>query len=235
MALKHLIYPNNPKRREEVDRLHHQLLDCMADNFQQTNLLISVLNNHLSCRISPTEMKRNATIKENCDIFIKTMGEIQNEVQKIDEQLKSLLEPTLYQKLHDLKETEPHKVEIAQKVLSVILGKATATASAIIVKLVSSKITTVIVNKLVTILAQIGASVLGTLGVTLLGLGIDAIISAIMGAVERDQLENSVKEYETYLTDFKPASETYQEAIMKVTSKLGEMAHPQEKAPQQKT
>ncbi|XP_053548455.1 single-pass membrane and coiled-coil domain-containing protein 3 [Bombina bombina] len=223
MSLKNLLYPNNPKRREEVSRLHRQLLDCMASNFQQTNKLILALKKHLGCQISPIEMKYNSTIKENCNIFIKTMEEIQQEVQKIDEQLKTLIEPTLYQKLHDLKEPEPQKVEIVQKVISVIMGKATATASAIIVKLVSSNITNLIVNKLVTLLAQIGASVLGSLGITLLGLGIDAIICAILGAVERDQLETSMKEYEESLAEFKPASETYQQAIVRVITALEEM------------
>ncbi|MEE6513935.1 hypothetical protein FKM82_021812 [Ascaphus truei] len=223
MTLKDLIYPNNPKRRDEVTQLHQQLLDCMAENFQQTNKLILSLNKHLQCQLNPTEMRRSGTIKENCDIFIKSMAEIQQEVQKIDGQLRSLLEPTHYQKLHELKGPETQKIEIAQKVVSVILGKATSTASAIIVKLISSNVTTVIINKLVTLLAQISASVLGTVGVAVLGLGIDVIIGAILGAVERDKLEASVKEYETYLAEFKPASESYQEAIVSVTLKLEEM------------
>ncbi|XP_075043539.1 single-pass membrane and coiled-coil domain-containing protein 3 [Mixophyes fleayi] len=223
MTLKDLIYPNNPKKRDEVARLHFQLLHCMRGNFQQTKQLILTLNKHFDCQLGIPEIRDNASIKENCDTFIKNMADIQEQVQKIDDQLKIILEPILYEKLHDIKESEPNKIEIAQKVVSVILSKATTSASAVIVKLISSNITTILANKLMTLLAQIGASVLGAVGIAVLGLGIDVIIGAILGAVERDKLECSVKEYEMYLADFKPASEAYQEAILSVTSKLENM------------
>ncbi|XP_069495787.1 single-pass membrane and coiled-coil domain-containing protein 3 [Ambystoma mexicanum] len=220
MSLRHLLYPNNPKRREEVIHLHQELLSCMSANASATNRLIQALNNNLHCHLAPIDLKRSSTIKENCDAFITRMTEIQQEVQKVDEKLKAALEPTLYQKLHDIKESEPQKMEIVQKVLSVILGQATAAASAIMVKLIGSNVTTVIVNQLLALLAQISASVLGTIGVAALGLGIDVIIGAILGAVERDQLEASIKEYESCLDQFKPASVTYQQAIRDVTSQL---------------
>ncbi|XP_063800289.1 single-pass membrane and coiled-coil domain-containing protein 3 [Pseudophryne corroboree] len=227
MTLKDLIYPNNPKKREEIARLHCELLHCMRRNFQLTKKLILILNKHFGCQLRIPEIKDNASIKENCHNFIKNMTDIQDEVQKIDNQLKILLEPTLYEKLHDIKESESSKIEIAQKVVSIILSKATASTTAFIVKLISSNITTVLANKLITLLAEIGASVLGAVGIAVLGLGIDVIIGAILGAVERDQLERSVKEYEMYLAEFKPASESYQDAILCVTSKLENMFQPE--------
>ncbi|XP_078526201.1 single-pass membrane and coiled-coil domain-containing protein 3 [Lissotriton helveticus] len=220
MTFRHLLYPNNPKRRDEVIHLHQELFSCMSANVSATNRLIQLLNNNLHCQLAMVHLQHDRTIKENCDMFILRMTEIQQEVQKIDEKLKSTLEPSLYQKLHDIKELEPHKIDIAQKVLSVILGQATTAAGAIIVKLIGSNVTTVIVNKLLALLAQISASVLGTIGVAALGLGMDVIVGAILGAVERDQLEASIKEYESYLDEFKPASETYQSAIRSVTLQL---------------
>ncbi|KAJ1083247.1 hypothetical protein NDU88_003406 [Pleurodeles waltl] len=225
MTFRHLLYPNNPKRRDEVIHLHQELFNCMSANVGATNRLIQVLNSNLHCKLAKIDLQYDRSIKENCDMFILRMTEIQQEVQKIDEKLKATLEPNLYQKLHDIRESEPEKIEIAQKVLSGILGQATTAAGAIIIKLIGSNVTTVIVNKLLALLAQISASVLGTIGVAAFGLGIDVIVGAILGAVERDQLEASIKEYESYLDEFKPASETYQSAIRSITFQLEEKFH----------
>lgn len=218
MAQSDFLYPENPRRRQEVNRLHQQLLDCLSDSYHATNKLIGVLNTHLGCKLAFIEMKRNGTIKENCDLIIQAMMNIQKELQKVDEALKDKLEPTLYRKLQDIKERETEKIAIVQKVISVILGEATSAASAVAVKLIGSNVTTGIISKLVTVLAQIGASLLGSIGVAVLGLGIDLIFQAILGAVEKTQLEEAIKSYEKHLVEFKSASEKYQYAIAEVTS-----------------
>nr|XP_004664496.2 single-pass membrane and coiled-coil domain-containing protein 3 [Jaculus jaculus] len=218
MAQSDFLYPENPRRRQEVNRLHKQLLDCLADSFHATNELTGVLNVHLGCRLALIEMRREGTIKENCDIIIQAMVEIQKELQKVDEALRDKLEPTLYRKLQDIKERETEKIAIVQKVISVILGEATAAASAVAVKLVGSSVTSGIISKLVGVLAQIGASLLGSIGVAALGLGIDMIFRAILGAVEKTQLQAAIKSYEKHLVEFKSASEKYHQAITEVTN-----------------
>ncbi|CAM2098111.1 single-pass membrane and coiled-coil domain-containing protein 3 [Caretta caretta] len=218
MALSDLLYPDNPKRRQEVIRLHQELLDCMLVNFHATDELIAVLNAHLGCTIAQIKMEKGGTIKENCDIIIQAMSEIQQEVWKIDKKMKEMLEPMLYQKLYDIKEPEMEKIAIAHKAFSIVLGEATSIAGMVAVKLIGSNMIIIAVNKLVTLLAQIGASVLGGIGVAILGLGIDMILQAILGAVERDQLLGIVKSYEEHLVEFKAASEKYQRAITEVTS-----------------
>ncbi|KAL6082558.1 hypothetical protein STEG23_001589 [Scotinomys teguina] len=218
MAQSDFLYPENPRRRQEVNRLHQQLLDCLSDSFQVTNKLTGVLNTHLGCRLAFIEMKRDGTIKENCDIIIQAVIQIQKELQKVDEALKEKLEPALYRKLRDIKERETEKIAIVQKVISVILGEATSAASAVAVKLVGSNVTTGIINKMVTVLAHIGTSLLGSIGVAVLGLGIDMIIRAILGAVEKTQLQAAIKSYEKHLVEFKAASERYHHAITEVTS-----------------
>ncbi|XP_004592639.2 single-pass membrane and coiled-coil domain-containing protein 3 [Ochotona princeps] len=218
MAQSDFLYPENPRRRQEVSRLHQQLLDCLSDSFQVTNQLIEVLNMHLGCRLDFIEMKKDGTIKENCDIIIRAMTKIQMELQKVDEALKDKLEPTLYRKLQDIKERETVKIAMVQKIISVILGEATSAASAVAVKLVGSNVTTGIINKLVNVLTQIGASLLGSIGVAVLGLGIDMVFRAILGAVEKTQLEAAIKSYEKHLVEFKSASEKYHHAITEVTN-----------------
>ncbi|XP_074840057.1 single-pass membrane and coiled-coil domain-containing protein 3 [Carettochelys insculpta] len=218
MALSDFLYPDNPKRRQEVIRLHQELLDCLLINFHATDELIAVLNEHLGCTIAQIKMEEGGTIKENCDIIICAISEIQREIWKIDKEMKEMLEPILYQKLYDLKEPEMEKIAIARKVFSIVLGEATSIASMVAVKLIGSNVVIVAVNKLATLLAQIGASVLGGIGIAILGLGIDIILQAILGAVERDQLLAIVKSYEEHLAEFKTASEKYQQAIAEVTS-----------------
>lgn len=173
---------------------------------------------HLGCRLDSIEMKKDGTIKENCDIIIRAMTKIQSVLQKVDEALKDKLEPTLYRKLQDIKERETVKIAMVQKIISVILGEATSAASAVAVKLVGSNLTTGIINKLVNVLTQIGASLLGSIGVAVLGLGIDMVFRAILGAVEKTQLEAAIKSYEKHLVEFKSASEKYHHAITEVTN-----------------
>ncbi|XP_006888492.1 PREDICTED: single-pass membrane and coiled-coil domain-containing protein 3 [Elephantulus edwardii] len=216
MAEYDFIFPENPKRRQEVNRLHQQLLDCLSDSFQATNKLIEVLNTHLGCRLASIEMQRDGTIKENCDVIIQTMTKIQKEMQKIDEALKDKLEPTLYRKLQDIKERDTEKIAIVQKVISVILGDVTSTTSAVAVKLIASNVTSGIINTLVKVLGQIGASLLGNITVAVISLGLDMIVRAILGAVEKTQLQAAIRSYEAHLVEFKSASQKYHHAITEV-------------------
>ncbi|XP_053107387.1 single-pass membrane and coiled-coil domain-containing protein 3 [Hemicordylus capensis] len=218
MNLSDLLYPNNPKRRQDVIALHQELLDCMQLNFKATNELIGTLNTHLGTRITHIKIKENGTVRENCDIIIRAMKEIQQEVWKFDKQMEEKLEPVLYHKLYDIKQPELEKIAIANRILSLILGEATATASIVAVKLICSNIVTVTVSKLVALLAHIGVSVLGGIGISILGLGFDTILHAILGAVERHNLLVSIQSYEQHLAEFKDASETYQCAITEVSA-----------------
>ncbi|NWU97090.1 SMCO3 protein, partial [Upupa epops] len=218
MALSDLLYPDNPKRRQELIQLHQELFDCMSTNFRATNELTQVLNEHLGCTITNIQMRKSSTVRENCDIIIQAIHEIQHQIQKIDSDMKEKLEPVLYQKLYDIKEPELEKIAIAHKVFSIVLGEATSTAGMIAIKLLGSNLITFTVSKLVSLLAQIGASVLGGISITVLGLGIEMILHAILGAVERNQLLSAVRSYEKHLDEFKVASEKYQHAIHEVTS-----------------
>ncbi|NXC24884.1 SMCO3 protein, partial [Campylorhamphus procurvoides] len=218
MALSDLLYPDNPKRKEELIHLHQELLNCMSTNFHATNELVGVLNEHLGCTINHIQMRESSTVKENCDIIIQVMNEIQHQVEKIDNDMKEKLEPVLYQKLYDIKEPELEKIAIAQRVFSIILGEATSTAGVVAIKLFGSNLLTLTLGKLISLLAQIGASVLGGISITIIGLGIEMILHAILGAVERNQLLTAVRSYEKHLAEFKAASEKYQSAIREVTS-----------------
>ncbi|KAJ7329977.1 hypothetical protein JRQ81_016151 [Phrynocephalus forsythii] len=218
MNLSDLLYPGNPCRRQYVTNLHQELLDGMQLDFKATNDLIGTLNEHLGARMAAIKIKKGGTIKENCDIIIQAMRDIQKQIWKFDKEMKERLEPGVYQKLYDIKQPELEKIGVVQRILSIILGEATTSAGAIAVKLICSNVLTVAVNKLVALLLQIGVFVLGGIALSALGLGIDIILHAILGAVEKEHLLTSIQSYEQHLVEFKEASETYRCAIAEVNA-----------------
>ncbi|XP_042323084.1 single-pass membrane and coiled-coil domain-containing protein 3 [Sceloporus undulatus] len=218
MNLSDLLYPSNQQRRQDVIDLHQELLDYMKLNFKVTNELIGTMNEHLGAKIPNITMKDSGTIKDNCDIIIQAMNSIQQEVQKLDKEIRNRLDPGMYQKLYDIKQPELEKIAIADQMVSIILGEATASAGAVAIKIICSNIVTFTVNKLVALLAQIGISVLGGIAITVFGLGIDVILHAILGAVERDHLLASIQSYEKHLVEFREASEIYQCVISEISA-----------------
>ncbi|XP_067284783.1 single-pass membrane and coiled-coil domain-containing protein 3-like [Pseudorasbora parva] len=94
-----LFYPGNPERRQRLTRKHQELLELMKNNFRATNQLIETLKKHVGLSFSPIAVNEKASVKENCEVIIARIREIQAEVEKIDTHLKEKLEPTLYKKL----------------------------------------------------------------------------------------------------------------------------------------
>lgn len=224
MNLSDLLYPDNPKRRQEVTDLHQKLLECLQLDFKATNELIDMLNVHLGAGLPHIAMKGDGTIKENCDIIIHVLQEIQQEVWKLNRDVKGKLEPGMYRRLYDLKQPELGKIALARGIVSTILGDAMAAAGTVAMKLMCSNIVTVTMSKLLALLAQIGVSVLGGLGIGILGLGLDIILHAILGAVERDTLLASIQSYEQHLAAFEDASEAYQAAVAELSASAKDKA-----------
>ncbi|TFJ96200.1 Oligomycin sensitivity conferral protein [Platysternon megacephalum] len=166
-------------RREEVVRLHQELIDCIELNFDATSELIGVLNTHLQCELHPT-------VRENCDIFLAAMKSIQDMQQAIDGRANwSKLEPDLYRKLHDFQETDATKMQILHSVATAVSGLTGTVAMGIFVKLALSKVVTRVQSQIMMIMVKVGASMIGAVAGMLLGVSVDLILSAFLGAVER--------------------------------------------------
>ncbi|XP_065429707.1 single-pass membrane and coiled-coil domain-containing protein 3-like [Chrysemys picta bellii] len=220
MSWSDILYPDNPARREKVVRLHQELIDCIELNFDTTNELIGVLKSHCQFKLHPIKMNRNGTVRENCDVFLAAIQSIQDTLQAIDERLKRELEPDLYRKLHDFQEPDAKKMQILRSVATAVSGLAGTVAMGIFIKLALSQVATRVLTQTTMVLARIGASVIGAMAGALLGVGVDLILSAILGAVERDQLEAKIQELEKLVSEFKPASHEYNKTIIKVTCML---------------
>ncbi|KAK1138226.1 single-pass membrane and coiled-coil domain-containing protein 3-like [Acipenser oxyrinchus oxyrinchus] len=217
MSWKDIFYPNNPKYRDEIIRMTQELESLMENNFRATNRLSKLFNEEFSTSLREIKVDRSKSIKENCYTLIGAIREIQNEVAKIDEELKEKLEPDLYKKLSDLSVPITDRIQIASKVLIGSIGILGAAASVALISLISKG---VILTRVVSSVGKIATSVVGSIGLGVVMLGVDMIASAILGAIERDHLEKVIEEYNLALLDFKPASEEYQDHIFEVWAEV---------------
>ncbi|XP_030399324.1 single-pass membrane and coiled-coil domain-containing protein 3-like [Gopherus evgoodei] len=220
MSWINILYPDNPARRKTVVQLHQELIDCIELNFDTTNELIEALNTHCQCKLHSVKMNTKGTVQENCEILLTAIKSVQDILQAIDAKLKSNLEPDLYRKLHDFQEPDATKMLILRNVSTVVSGFAGIVAMGFFIKLAFSQVVGRVLSQTAMVLAKIGASVIGAMAGMLLGVGVDLILSAILGAIERDQLEAKIEELSELVGEFKPASKEYNKAIMKITCQL---------------
>ncbi|KAK9976708.1 hypothetical protein ABG768_021913 [Culter alburnus] len=215
-----IFYPHNPKRREQLIRKSQQFQDLMEGNFEATNQLIDVMNKHLNCSFQHITLNESATLRDNCNVMIECMHKIQAVVEKIDKKLKEKLEPTLYEKLKVLNlSLPPEEFKDISIAIKTVCGVEGLTATAVVSILIrTGDILANITSKFV----KIGAGTLACVGLAVVFIGIDMIVEAILGSIERDNLEKALKEYDDALTEFKPASLEYQRNIMKVQVKIEE-------------
>ncbi|KAK1162740.1 hypothetical protein AOXY_G17674 [Acipenser oxyrinchus oxyrinchus] len=219
MSWSDIFYPDNPKRREKVLRLKAELQECMSNNFRATNLLITAMNKHLGCSFPQIQIINTGTINENCQILIESITKIQEKLAQIDQKLKEELEPEIYQKLHDANLPSDVQKNLS-KLIGPILGVMATVGSIVLITLIGKGI---ILTAMVTGIGAIATGLIALFSLAVVILGVDMIISAIVGAEERDQLEYAIREYEKALKTFKPASEQYQEALFDAITKVKHM------------
>ncbi|XP_048010421.1 single-pass membrane and coiled-coil domain-containing protein 3-like [Megalobrama amblycephala] len=214
-----LFYPDNPKRREQLIRKSQEFQHVMKSNFEATNELIDVMNDHLSCSLEHIKLNEEASLQENCNVMIECMHKIQAAVEKIDKELKEKLEPTLYEKLQN-KSLSTTDFQLISKALKVVCGFATEGSTTLVSLLINKG---VILAKITSTFAKIGALTLASVGLGVVFMGVDMIVEAILGSIERDQLEKVLEEYDKALKEFKPASSEYQDSITYVQFKIKEI------------
>ncbi len=208
MALCDLLYPGNPERREKVIRKSQELIDLMKNNFEATNSLTEIVNKHLHSSFSPITLDEKATIKQNCDVMIERVNQIQAKVEEVDEELKKMLDPILYEKLKhaSLQDLKNVSADVKYAVSSV------CQLPALVLVMHLKQITKILIG----ITCTLAIYSVGIIGAFLFGMAVDAFVSAILGNIERGKLETALKEYEEALEKFRPASKEYQEAIYEI-------------------
>ncbi|KAL1250473.1 hypothetical protein QQF64_018269 [Cirrhinus molitorella] len=216
MPWSDIFYPGNPERRERLIRKSQELRELMKNNFRATNQLIETLNKYLGSSFGLIALNEKATVKENCDVIIERIREIQAEVQKIDLQMKKQLEPTLYVKLKNmsLSVRDYRRVSSVFTAVCGLAGSAVAIAVGWLIK------NAYILTNMTVTFGLIATGIMATVVVGVLFMGVDMLFGAILGNIERNQLERALEEYDRALEQFRPASEKYQDSITYVRVKL---------------
>uniref|UniRef100_A0A671LX55 Single-pass membrane protein with coiled-coil domains 3 n=1 Tax=Sinocyclocheilus anshuiensis TaxID=1608454 RepID=A0A671LX55_9TELE len=188
----------------------------MKNNFRATNQLIEALKEHLGLSFRPVALNEKTTVKENCDVIIERIREIQAKVEKIDQQMKAKLEPTLYEKLKNMSLSVPD-YQLFSGVVSAVCGITALASKVLVAWLITNGY---ILTNITLTFGLIGTGIMATVVVGVLFMGIGMIIGAILGGIERDQLERALEEYDRALEEFRPASEIYQDSITYVRIRL---------------
>ncbi|XP_043085174.1 single-pass membrane and coiled-coil domain-containing protein 3-like isoform X1 [Puntigrus tetrazona] len=227
MSWSDIFYPGNPERRERLIRKTQELRLLMKNNFRATNQLIEALKEHLGLFFRPVILNENATVKQNCDVIIGRIREIQVEVAKIDQRMKEKLEPTLYEKLKNMYLPD-YEYKQFSSIISAVCG-ATGLASTFLVGWLITN--GYILTNVALACGLLATGFMASVVVGVLFMGIDMIVSAILGSIERDQLESALAEYDRALKEFRPASEKYQDNItyvkvrLEITRRVGNYIH----------
>ena len=214
MSWGDIFFPGNPGRRQEVVSLSTQLEAFMESNFDATNDLIDLLNKDLtsSSPISKIYIDPAATVKDNCQTLLDKMNEITSIVDKIDAAVADELDPEAYRELKDPNLDFLGRIAAAEKAISSGLTILASVASVVILSAISSGM---ILVKMVAAIGVIKTCVVATVVLGVLTLGIDMIASAIMGAVEKDKLEDAIDDLEKAVETFRPASKQYTKNIIR--------------------
>ena len=219
MSWRDIFYPGNPGRQNKVVRLSTKLKHLMEHNFEATNHLIDMLNNNSDHYPPLTHVKvgHMATIKANSEKLIAKMNEVQGVVNEFDKKLASKLDPEIYKKLKLPDTSFKQRLVIAEKVFSVGLGITSSVAGIFVLSAISSGI---ILTKIVTAIGVLKSCAIASVVLGVLTMGVDMIASAIIGAVERDKLEDAIDQLEEAMEGFEPASKEYSKTILRVQVEL---------------
>ena len=190
----------------------------MEFNFDATNDLIDLLNAHSGHNpLAHVDLDESTTVRANSENLIAKMTEVQTVVEVLDEKLAKDLDPEIYRKmkLPDTKFKE--RIALAKKAVSATLGIAASVAGVVIISAIKSGL---ILTKLVTAVGVLKSCAIASVVLGLLTMGVDMIASAIIGAVERDKLEDTIEQLEKAMEGFEPASKEYTKTIMTVQVRL---------------
>ena len=219
MSWTNIFYPGNPGRRDEAVSHITEFRVYMDFNFDSTNDLIDILNEEAnpSTPFSKIYVNSDGTVKDNCQMLLDKMDEIMVFVDKMNEELAQKLEPAAYRQLSAPDMTIADRIAVAKTAITAGLAVAFSAAAIAVGFMIKFGL---ILSKMVTAIGIVKTCAVSTVVLGVLWLGVDMIVSAITGAVERDKLEDTIAELEEALDVFKPAAKEYTMAIISVQMAL---------------
>ncbi len=226
MAFADIFYPGNPKKRVEVIADVQRMYVLMDQNFLATDALITFLNANVkpSPNIAGIQVDKNATFGVNAQNLINKMNEVQTQVDKIDKSLSKELDPAIYKEITNSNTNFKQKLDFLKSLKTGIIATEaviTSIAGFLLIQQVvaAARFVAVIAGLSEILVASVAGLVVG-LFVAGAAIAVDAIISAIVGAVERSKLNHMLDELNGVLTKFEGPSETYSSKIFEVLGVL---------------
>jgi len=212
-------YPGNPERRDKVTRLVTRVYTLMEQNFSATNDLIDLLNDHVKMKTKLRHIcvNRDASIKDNSNIFISRTNQIKGIVATIDKELVTKLDPVIYRELKSPDLDFTKKLQKAETIFNVTLSAIATVAGIALCCAISGG---ALLPGMVAVIGAVGTSAVAGIILGTFMLGVGMIYGAISGAVERDKLREQIDDLEDLLEKFEPASREYQKDILYVTVKM---------------
>ena len=219
MSWSTLFYPGNPGRRDDVVRLSQKFYDLMTSNFWATNELIDCLHEYVpppgGRKFRKVYIDGSKTIKENCQKIIDRMEEIQDYVDDMNEKLREVLEPKLFEKLTDVDTSFIAKFKLMNSLTKMSLGVIGKAMGAVLVGAIKSGR---ILTNMVTKLGLIQTCACAVLVLGILVMGVDMIFSAIYGSIERDKLIEAVDDLTANIEQFEAPTIEYTKSIYKLVA-----------------
>lgn len=207
-----IFYPDNPKRREEVVKLSARLFTLMENNFSAVNELCDVINEHIpqSSPLQHIYVKKNDSIKNNCDVLTDRIEQIQDIVNQVDAELAKKIEPDLYKNLTSPDLTVGDRLQKINSIFTATLSTVGSVAGIVLVVAINAG---AFLATAVAAIGTLGTSAIAGFALGILILGADMIAGAIFGAVERSKLEDTIDDLESALKTFEPESKKFQRSV----------------------
>lgn len=190
--LSDLLYPDNPKRRAKVQEYVIKIKSSLETMTYDVNDVVDEINKVLKEKINKVEHYEDEdNLSDFFNKLIRKLGEIQSIADdKIDNDIS--IDTKVYREVRD--SIKGGRLDDTDKLVD-RLSKASTSLSAFIVALTS--VTARILAKTVfSASSRLVAALGGTIGGVALGLLVEVITEAIMGAIERKELEDKIKELE---------------------------------------
>ncbi|XP_060597059.1 single-pass membrane and coiled-coil domain-containing protein 3-like [Ruditapes philippinarum] len=187
-----LFYPDNPKRRAKLEQNIGALYNNLNIDVTATNDLVDIINTHLQGNIKHVSIDNDDTVKANAQRISDCVDAINKTVKQKAEDIKTRLDPKIFKMLMDVSVSFEEKIKIAEEFAESLLpiGGVVGVLSCSIIAGMD------FLEGVVEVVGEAATSAFAAIGVGVLFLGIDMIAEAIIGAVERDKLNEEIDKTE---------------------------------------
>ena len=211
MSFTDLFFPDNPKRRKQVIVLSTKLRTYIEEAFFASNDVADLLNTYLTPipNLEHHYADDNASIEVNSAVLTAVLENIQAVLTNGDEQLKASVDPGVYAVLTSEEISFTQKIETAKTAIG-----STVSAEAAVGVLTAVRISKIALAAFAAYL-KVQKLAVASIVLGVLAFGLDFIVSAILGAVEKAKLVEAIDELQEAVDVLEPATKDFSRAVIK--------------------